>query len=146
MPKEFERKLVLQLVVDHPDLSPAELEEILLVRPDEYWSRGENYKPSPHTEDQQYQFSRWALTEIAPSLNDLPEAIRALLNRVEEYVGNFLNLPDDSRVALTLFVDETQTVIGTGFDWDVIQFLAKMRAEIDISLVVHRTQSPDKKT
>lgn len=132
------RRLVLQLVVDHPNLSPTELEEILLIRPDECWSRGENYKPSPHTKEQQYQFSRWALTEIASSLDDLPETIRALFNRVEERSGNFLNLPDDSRVALTLFVDEIQTVIGTGFDWDVIQFLAKIRAEIDVSLVVHR--------
>ena len=132
------RRLVLQLVVDHPNLSPTELEEILLIRPDECWSRGENYKPSPHTKEQQYQFSRWALTEIASSLDDLPETIRALFNRVEERSGNFLNLPDDSRVALTLFVDEIQTVVGTGFDWDVIQFLAKIRAEIDVSLVVHR--------
>jgi hypothetical protein len=138
MPRKFERKLVLQLVVDHPDLSPAELEGILLIRPDECWSRGENYKPSPHAKERQYQFSRWALREIAPSLDDLPETVRVLLNRVEECSGKFLNLPDDSRVALTLFVDETQTVIGTGFDWDVIQFLAKIRAEIDVSLVVHR--------
>jgi len=139
MPRKFERRLVLQLVVDHPDLSPTELEEILLIRPDESWSRGENYKPSPHAKDQQYQFSRWALTEIAPSLDDLPKATRALLNRVEEYFGNFLNLPDGSRVALTLFADETQSVIGTGFDWDVIQFLARIRAEIDVSLIVHKT-------
>lgn len=139
MPKKNDRRLVLQFVVDHPDLSPVELEKILSVRPDECWCRGENYKPSPRAAIQQYQFSRWAITEMAPSLDDLSETILVLLKRVEKYTDNFSNLPYDSRIALTLFVDETQTVIGTGFDADVIQFLARLRAEIDVSLVVHGT-------
>lgn len=137
MQRKSARRLKLQIVVDHPVLSVAELQEILVVKPDESWHRGDAYKPSPLTENQNYKFSRWALTETASSLDELSEAIQALLKRIEPHVNDFAQLPDDSRVALTLFIDEKNTVIGTGFDRDVVQFLAKINAEIDISLLVH---------
>ena len=136
MKNKSRRKLVLQLNVNHPDLSPTELEKILSIRADESWSRGDSYTSSPNSGVRRYKFSRWAIKEMASSLDDLPEAIQRLFRRLDGYVDNFLLLPEEARVALTLLVDETQSVIGTGFDFHVIQFLAKIRAEVDISLVV----------
>jgi hypothetical protein len=130
------RHLIVQLVVDHPNLSTHELEKILALKADEIWQVGDRYKPSPNANEQQYKFTRWALTEKAASLDELTEATRKIKDRLENYSGNFSFLPSDSRIALTLFIDETDSVIGTGFDTETIQFLAKLNAEIDISMLV----------
>jgi len=45
-------------------------------------------------------------------------------------------LPADTNVSLTLFITETDTVIGMGIEGDAIRLLARINASIEISLVV----------
>jgi len=134
--KASPRKLEIQLMVDHPRLQSAELEKLLTLPADEYWDVGQTYRPSPRSSEQRYQFSRWALRIEANSLDDLTDAVHALLQRIRGIEQKFHLLPDDSKVGLTLFVTETDTVIGMGIDTEAIKLLARINAGIEISLVV----------
>lgn len=130
------RKLEVQLMVDHPKLQSCELESLLMLPADETWNVGQTYKPSHNSSEQRYQFSRWAIRAVAASLEQLPEAIRELTSRIQGMEQRFLLLPSDTIVSLTLFVTETDTVIGMGIDVEVIRLLARINAGIEISLVV----------
>ena len=130
------RKLEVQLMVDHPQLQSRELEILLMLSADETWDAGQAYKPSRNSPEQHYQFSRWAIRAVAASLEDLPETIRTLINRVQGVEQRFLLLPSDTSVSLTLFVTETDTVIGMGVDAETIRLLARINAGIEVSLVV----------
>ncbi len=48
----------------------------------------------------------------------------------------FLLLPTGTTVSLTLFVTETDTVIGMGIEAEVVKLLARINAGIEVSLVV----------
>ncbi len=130
------RRLEVQLMVDHPQLQSAELARLITLPADETWDVGQPYKPSPTSLEQRYQFSRWAIRAIATSLDGLPEAIRELARRVQGVEQRFLLLPSDTTVSLTLFVTETDTVMGMGIDADAIKLLARINAGLEISLVV----------
>lgn len=134
------RKLEVQLMVDHPRLRSDELEDILKLAPDEHWDHGQRYRPTPSSPEQRYQFSRWALRAEAASLDELDSAIRRLAQRIEAIEGQFRLLPVDATVSLTLFVTETNTVIGMGIDAEAIKFLARINAGIEVSLVL---RAPD---
>jgi hypothetical protein len=136
------RYLEVQLMVDHPRLQSAELEKLLTLPPDKHWDVGQRYKPWPSAGEQCYQFSRWALRELANSLDDLPETIAKLTQRILPIEEKFHLLPDDTNVALTLFVTETNTVFGIGIAPETIQLLARINAGIEMSLVVAPTTPP----
>jgi len=123
-------------MVDHPRLQSAELERLLTLPADEYWDVGQSYRPSPNSPEQHYQFSRWALRAVSSSLDELADVIRVLTHRIQGIEQKFHLLPNDSTVSLTLFVTETDTVIGMGIDTEVIKLLAQINAVIEISLVV----------
>lgn len=132
------RKLEVQLMVDHPHISSSELAKLLTLPPDEHWDVGQRYRPTPDSSEQRYQFSRWALRETASSLDELATAIRALTHRIYGIEPKFHSLPSDSTVSLTLFVTETDTVIGMGIDQKTIGLLARIKAGIEVSLVVEQ--------
>lgn len=134
------RKLEVQLMVDHPRLRSKELENILKLAPDEHWDYGQRYRPTPSSSEQRYQFSRWALRTKAASPDELDGAIRTLAQRIERIEGQFGLLPGDATVTLTLFVTETNTVIGMGIDADVIKLLARINAGVEVSLVVRASR------
>lgn len=123
-------------MVDHPQLRSAELANLLTLAADEHWDVGQSYRPSRSSPEQHYQFSRWALREAANSLDELADAIRALTKRIQGIEEKFQLLPSDSTVSLTLFVTETDTVIGMGIDAAVIKLLARINGGIEVSLVV----------
>jgi len=130
------RKLEIQLAVEHPQLQSAELEKLLTLRADKHWDVGQSYRPSPRSSEQRYQFSRWAIREVANSLDDLADALQALLQRIRGIEEKFHLLPEDSTVGLTLFITEIDTVIGMGIDNEAIKVLARINAGIEVSLVV----------
>jgi len=61
------RKLEIQLAVEHPQLQSAELEKLLTLPADKHWDVGQSYRPSSRSSEQRYQFSRWAIREVANS-------------------------------------------------------------------------------
>lgn len=130
------RRLEVQLMVDHPQLLSTELEKLLTLPADEHWDAGQSYRPSPNSPEQRYQFSRWALRSVATSLDELADVIRMLTERIRGIEQKFHLLPNDATVSLTLFVTETDTVIGMGIDAEVIKLLAQINAGIEVSLVV----------
>jgi hypothetical protein len=134
--KASPRKLEIQLMVDHPRLRSVELERLLTLPADEHWDVGQKYRPSPRSSEQRYQFSRWALRAVANSLDDLTDVMQVLIQRIRGIEQKFHLLPDDSRVGLTLFITETDTVIGMGIDVETIKLLARINAGIEVSLVV----------
>jgi len=123
-------------MVDHPQLQSAELAKLLTFPADESWDVGQTYKPSPNSPEQRYQFSRWAIRAVGTSLDGLSEAIRELASRIRGVEQRFLLLPSDTTVSLTLFVTETDTVIGMGIDAEAIKLLARINAGLEVSLVV----------
>jgi hypothetical protein len=132
------RRLEAQLMVDHPQLPSAHLASVLSLPADEGWDVGQSYRPSRSAPEQQYQFSRWALRETVTSLDELSVALAALAQRVQAIEHTFQHLPAGTTVSLTLFVTETDTVMGMGIAADVVALLARIRAGIEISLVVMR--------
>lgn len=130
------RKLEVQLMVDHPTLLSSELAKILTLQADECWDVGQSYKPTPTSSQQRYQFSRWALRTVVGCLDELNDAICVMTRRIQSIEQQFHLLPSDSTVSLTLFVTEIDTVIGMGIDAETIKLLARIRAGIEISLVV----------
>lgn len=130
------RMLEVQIIVDHSNLLVAELESLLTLSADESWEVGQYYKPAPSASEQQRKFSRWAIREITSSLDDLPKAINSLTNRISAMEEKFLLLPSDARVSLTLFVNETNTVIGMGLEAETIKLLAKLNADFEMSLLI----------
>ena len=130
------RRLEVQLMVDHPQIQSAELEKLLTLPADLRWDVGQCYKPSLSAPEQHYQFSRWALRAVADSIDELPNVIRVLAQRIQGIQRKFHLLPNGSTVTLTLFVTESDTVIGMGVDAEVIKLLARINAGIEISLVV----------
>ncbi len=120
-------------MVDHPTLLSADLERLLKLSPDEYWDVGQVV---PRWSERCYQFSRWALREHAGSLDELAEVVQVLAHRIQGIEQNFHLLPKDSTVSLTLFVTETDTVIGMGINAEVIKLLARIEAGVEISLVI----------
>lgn len=132
------RRLEVQIIVDHSSLSVAELENLLALSADESWEVGQPYRPSPSAREQQYQFSRWAIREITSSLDELPKAIYSLTNRIRSIEERFILLPSDARVSLTLFVNETDTVIGMGIEAETIKLLAKLNADFEMSMLIKR--------
>jgi hypothetical protein len=130
------RRLEVQLMVDHPQLRSAELEALLTLPADEHWDVGQSYRPSPSSREQHYQFSRWALSVVANSLDDLVDVMQVLTERIRGIEQKFHLLPKDSTVSLTLFVTETDTVIGMGIDAESMKLLARINANIEVSLVI----------
>lgn len=130
------RKLEVQLIVDHPTLLSSELARILTLPADEHWDAGQSYKPTPTSPQQRYQFSRWALRTVVGCLDELPDAIRVMTSRIQGIEQQFRLLPGDSTVSLTLFATEMDTVIGMGIDAETVNLLARIRAGIEVSLVV----------
>lgn len=130
------RMLEVQLMVDHPQLQSAELAALLALPADETWDIGQAYKPSPNSPEQRYQFSRWAIRAAGSSLDELPGVIRELASRVQGVEQRFRLLPSDTTVSLTLFVTETDTVIGMGLNAETIKLLARINAGLEVSLVV----------
>ncbi|MDR1463566.1 MAG: DUF4279 domain-containing protein [Azoarcus sp.] len=126
------RMLEVQLMVDHPQLQSAELEKLLTLPADEHWDVGDVVPGSKR----RYQFSRWALRTVANSLDELSDAIQVLTQRIRGIEQKFDLLPNGSTVGLTLFVTETNTVIGMGIDAEAIKLLARINAGIEVSLVV----------
>lgn len=135
------RRLEVQLMVDHPELHSDDLEKLLTLRPDETWNVGQTYKPSPHSSEQRYRFTRWAIRAIGASVDDLPYTVREIANRIQGVEQRFLMLPRDATVSLTLFVTEIDTVIGMGIDPETIKLLARIKAGLEVSLVVTRTSA-----
>ena len=127
------RKLEVQLMVDHPHLKSVELEKILTLPADEHWDVGDVVPKWP---ERRYQFSRWAFCEVANSLDELPDVMKVLTERIRGIEQNFHLLPSNSKIGLTLFVTETDTVIGMGIDADSIKMLARINAGIEVSIVV----------
>lgn len=130
------RMLEVQFIVDHSSLSVAELESLLALSADESWEIGQRYRPGPSASEHQYQFSRWAIREVTSSLDELPKAIKSLTNRISAIEEKLLLLPSDARVSLTLFVNETNTVIGMGLEAETIKLLAKLNADFEMSLLI----------
>jgi len=123
-------------MVDHPSLLADDLERLLNLPADERWDVGQRYRPSRNAGEQIYQFSRWAIREKAASLDELPKAISNLMRRIRSVEQKFDLLPTDARTNLTLFVTETDTVIGLGVDNEVIKLLARINAGFEMSLLV----------
>ncbi|MFN9489636.1 MAG: hypothetical protein ACK59Y_07655 [Betaproteobacteria bacterium] len=123
-------------MVDHPQLRSVELTNLLTLPADESWDVGQTYRPSPNSPEQRYQFSRWAIRAAGASLDGLTDAIRELANRIQGVEQKFLLLPTGTTVSLTLFVTETDTVIGMGIEAEVVKLLARINAGIEVSLVV----------
>jgi hypothetical protein len=136
--KTLSRRLEIQLMVDHPKLKAAELKALLKLSADQYWDVGQSYKPSPSTPEQHYTFSRWAIKVMAGTLDNLTNAIHQLIHRIQSIEKNFLLLPSDATVSLTLFVTENDTVLGMGFDAETIHLLARIKAGIEVSLVINQ--------
>lgn len=134
--KPSPRRLEVQLMVDHPRLLSAELARLLNLSADEAWDAGQMYRPAPNASEQPYKFSRWAIRAVAGSLDELPELIRKLAERIRGEEQRFRLLPSDTHVSLTLFVTETDTVIGMGLEADVIKMLARINARLEVSMVV----------
>ena len=130
------RSLEVQLMVDHAQLTSAEITRVLTIPGDVKWDAGESYKPSATSNEQKYQFSRWALREVAGSLNELPDAIRRIRERSQAIEKKFADLPIGTTVSLTLFITETDTVMAMGIDSAMIGFLARINAGLEMSLVV----------
>jgi hypothetical protein len=129
------RKLEVQLSVDHDKLSAVELSELLGELPDQSWNVGQRYNPGGNAVEQKYRFSRWAISVIASSLDDLDNAILELTARVERIERKFGMLPNDARVNLTLFITETNTVIGMGIDNRFVALLGRIGAGFEVSLL-----------
>lgn len=133
------RTLEVQLMVDHPQLQSGQLAQILALPADVQWDVGQTYRPTPTSSEQIYRFSRWSIRATANSLDQLADTIQELAHRIRGIEGNFRKLPSDSTVSLTLFVTETDTVIGMGIDAPAISLLARINAGLEVSLVVtHR--------
>ncbi|HMN33916.1 MAG TPA: hypothetical protein PKE36_00675, partial [Chiayiivirga sp.] len=66
----------------------------------------------------------------------LSEGFSRFPGRIQGIEQRFLLLPADTNVSLTLFITETDTVIGMGIEGDAIRLLARINASIEISLVV----------
>jgi hypothetical protein len=130
------RKIEAQLIVDHPKLLSKDLEEILQMSKDVGWSVGEHYKPSKSAEQQRYMFSRWAILETGDSLDFLTETLEKIVLRLRVIESRFCLLPKNTRVSLTIFANDTNTVIGFGIDPSTIKLLSKINADFEVSLVV----------
>lgn len=130
------RKVEAQLIVDHPKLLSKDIEEILQMSKDVGWNVGERYKPSKNAEHQLYMFSRWAIQETGDSLDFLMETIEKIVIRLKVIESRFALLPENTRVSLTIFANDTNTVIGIGIDPSVIKLLSKINADFEVSLVL----------
>lgn len=133
------RKFEVQLMVDHHQLKSADLEKLLMMASDECWDVGQSYIPSPGASEQRYRFSRWALRSEGNSIDDMADVMQILTQRISLIERNFHLLPKDSKVSLTLFVTETDTVIGMGLSAEVIKLLARINAGIEVSLIITGT-------
>lgn len=130
------RKIEVQLIVDHPNLSSNAIEDILQLPSDISWNEGEYYKPSKNATDQRYLFSRWAIQEAGASLEFLAETIENILVRISAIEDRFAFLPENSRISLTVFANETNTVIGLGLEPKVIKLLSKINSDFEFSLIL----------
>lgn len=131
--------LEVQLMVDSTCALAADLTKIITLPADVFWDSKDSYRPSPNAAVQQYRFSRWAIRETALSLNELPATARLLMSRIQGLESNFLLLPVDSVVSLTIFVTESASVIGMGLDAVLLKSLARLNAGIEISLIFRTT-------
>jgi hypothetical protein len=133
---QSKKHLEVYFTVDHPVMTSAELEQILLSPPDEKWDVGQQYFPGGNAQAQTYKFSRWSFKEKADSLDDLSQIVAIMGNRIRAIEGSLRHLPSDATKHMIFFVDETDTVLGFGFDAETLALLGKVGAGIEISLVV----------
>lgn len=123
-------------MVDHPQLMSDELESLLMMPADERWNVGQRYKPSPSSIEQIYKFSRWSIYETALSLDEMDNSVRLLTDRIQSIEKNFNLLPETSTVSLTLFITDSETVLGIGIDPRTVNLLARIKAGLEISLII----------
>ena len=134
--KSTMKMLEIQFMVDHPSLSKTELQSLLGGDPDEAWEVGATYRPSVNAGEQRYQFSRWAIKETAPSVDDLQAALTRIIRRIEPLEKSVQDLPSEARKCLAIFLNETDTVLGFGVGLEVVECLSRVGACVEVSLVI----------
>ena len=130
MNREF-KALVLAESEAH---TSSELSAMLGMIADEFWDKGTSFVMYGRTRVR--GSSRWAVSEQDADIEDWRTTVDRLIQRVRLVEGAFRALPSSVRVALTMFVTEGNDVFGFGLDKHQVEFLAKIRAEIEMSFVV----------
>jgi hypothetical protein len=127
---------VARLCIDSEAHTRAELDAIVGSVADEGWERGSDYTIAGRV--RQNRFSRWALVERAPGVEDGDAAVERLLHRARALAVRLAAVPPGVRVSLGLFVTQPNDVFGLGLSPEQLQFLASIRAALEQSFVVAR--------
>lgn len=137
------RKLEVQLSVDSRLFKSCQIEDILSISADIKWDAGQSYLPAPNSTYQYYQFSRWAIREVAGSLDELARSIQLVMIRTRDIADRFQLLPREAIVNLTVFATESDSIFGYGFDRDMIKWLGTIGAGLEFSMVMTAPDSPE---
>lgn len=110
------------------------------VPPDISWNGGEEFTLYRTTRTR--QSSRWAVVERAGDIQDWRDTVERLIHRLRPAEEAFRTLPADVVVALEIFLTEDNDVFGFGLDRGQIEFMSKIGAALDMSVVVKRPPRP----
>jgi hypothetical protein len=122
------------LAVDSESLSAVELQSLMGAPSDEGWSVGDVYWVRER--EKVSTFSRWSFSENAPSASLIEEAVDRLVARLRPLEETLSTLPKDLRIALSICATQQNSVFGVGVSAASLMFLARIGAELDISVVV----------
>jgi hypothetical protein len=122
------------LAIDSDDLTSEELEQLLGVRGDETWNIGDVRKVGRL--ERVCKFTRWSAVERTEDPSMIEECADSLLNRLVGLETSIRSLPRGTRKALSICLNQTNTVFGIGLSARILHFASAIGAELDVSVVV----------
>lgn len=135
-----ERKFEVSILVDSEDHGHAELAALLTLSADEGWDKGEEYDYGGRRKTR--EGSRWALVERDGDVEDWGVTVERLFGRLRPIQSAFRRLPATVYVRLMICITEDNGVFGFGLDKQQVEFMASIRAELDMSFVVWSEPPP----
>lgn len=114
--------------------SCSELSELMGSQPDVGWTKGDSH--SLLGDNRPYRFTRWGLEERARESDDDWEAIDRLIARCSHLEPALVTLPVGVSVVFQIFLTQDNDVFGFHLSVPQCAFMARIRASIDMSIVV----------
>ena len=108
--------------------------------PDEGWNKGDPY--SRRGQDKIYKFSRWTVVERGADLVEGEQLVNRLIARLTPLQSLFRALPPEMNVSFQVSLTEDSDVFSFGLDRDQVEFIASIRAEVDMSFVIRPVPFP----
>jgi hypothetical protein len=108
--------------------------------PDEGWNMGDLY--SRGGKSKTYKFSRWTVVERGADVIEGERLVNRLIARLKPLQSLFRALPSEMDVSFQVSLTESNDVFGFGLDRNQVEFIASIRAEIDMSFVIRPVPFP----